>query len=380
MGKIIFILYVWLTTVSNISVVKDITLAGYPISTWIYLMMIFFTLVSVAIQIKNGQKPAIYFLGLSIFVVTILVSILNSQPLKIVLIECGHYFLAIFLVAFIKHYKISVQFLVKVICIASILGCIFSILYAFKIIDIGYETSHSVVRSAYVDGGIGVLSISIAVYFLLNPKVQIRAIYLMSMLCSGAGILILGQSRARILIAISIITFMIFCTLLNRKVGKIIKVLTAFLVLTLLAYIIMPNFIENSLNSVLGRFSVSLSEDGNTTYRIVEMQQQLQIFYNNPFLGGGWGVLVENSMYNHNMYTSLMSLVGIFGMIPFYIWLLYLIKKNNVVFSSSIKGEMVLSMSLLIMVVLLGVASSGLTKIGPIAAMCVIYAIEQENK
>lgn len=380
MSKFIFVIYICIGTIANVSIVRDITLINIPLSSWLYMAMIFTTFLSV---IKRMKKRSIFFQYSSyllIFAITILVSLLYEQKLLVVLSESGFYFLSIFLVAFVVQHKITISFLTRALSFASFIGAIFSVLYAYKLIDPGYETSYTFLRAAYVEGGIGVISVCVAVYYLINPQNGISVHESVILIFLGTVILIFGQSRTRIVITLFSILIMILSSFVSGKAGKGMKASAICVTLVLTLILFWPKSIENPFRAMLDRFSISLSTDGNTIYRIDEISSQLDMFYDKPIWGYGWAGLNERGMYNHNMYASLLSIVGIFGTIPFLAWLFSRILKSIKLWVKDRTSDAVLSFTLMMVVVILGIANAGLTKLGPIVAMCYVYIIEQEGK
>ncbi len=390
MKKAIILLYLLILPYSESF--SSISLFGYPVFTWFNLLVFGLSIVFTIKDMCNGRNTLFNFLMLLSFAATIIFSIINGWAFTKSITNSLMYYLPFFIYSLVKASYIKLSELIRVMFFGLLISTAISLLIGFSVIDgLLRDYSGAKLNVYFVDGASGIYAILIGIY-LLNSSVKEKRLNIMGVLCLAFGfiILIFYQSRGRTLIACGVAALMLFIIAVLSNHKKRFKLIIGVIVIVVVAIIIINNsdFLQFYLERITNRITSTSYKEDNVTYRFNEIASYWKMFCNNPLFGSGWGIMLNNDAYNkfgvlynaHNMYLGILGITGL-SFTPIFIYKLVSLtwkKVRGVVKNRT--NEDVWAFSLMVTIILLGMANAGFGKNFCIAFIITVYVIQLETE
>lgn len=401
MIELIFFFFIFqIINIENI-IGASFVVAGFPIWTWVIYLFYLMSYGSVLLYLlegndRKGMLNCTFFFAFSVLCVHI-VSVVYGASITTILRESYHYVLPIFMypvlcrckyrfASFWKFVKflIGVNLIISVGFVTGLLGTLTNTSYISML-------SRS---STLIDGGLGIVSLSIGLYCLFYDNDIYSKKESWFFIIAGVIITLSGQSRARLLTAILIVILFYFMSVVgkNRNSGKRFSWLSAILLFSIVGICISIFLSENEnslISQIFDRFSL-IGTDNSSIYRVYERETQLSIFKAHPIFGGGWGAYdnvsvqdiygVAKDVNNHNMFTSILGFGGVILGLAYISWFVKIMKGTIRRFSTNSIER--LNIILLVSILVLSYSSAGFGKSSMILAITIIYVnmIHYDNR
>ena len=282
-----------------------------PVSLLLVVTMMLFLVSFLEIITSNETQLNPYkLLIVFVFGFELIVSFFSGTGLSFGLII----FVLLFLLFF--NYKGNGSLFKKRVYLCFYLSSIFSSIFSLYF---GFIQQEIVRTATIVDGGIAVSTICVAFY--LDDENN-NTFKLIGSICCLITLL-LGMSRARIIIVLSLIVFRLF---LHGKTfaftKKRVQFFLLFFLISIVTIVLFRDRVFSVANVALERFQYGLSSEG----RAFEIRIGLEYFKNKPFEGAGWGEIqyVDYQDYlsnydNHNMFVAILARGGLLFAIPVFL-------------------------------------------------------------
>lgn len=370
------------------------TFLGKPVITWLELLLFAISVICVLFPLGgNKQLRKTESLLLFIFVAalsfTFLYSFFSGWSLSKCLTNMAMYALPFTIYPLISKYKITLGEFTLWFTASMIVAAGISLLVYWGVLETGHSSQFAYnVNTAYVDGASGVLAITLFAFRLANRNRRHRGGPLVTALLGicGSIVVLLGQSRGRVLVAVLEFFIVILLTQYVSKRRKIKAFMSGLFILGIASVGIwlLAEFsagFSPYVDRIVERLSNTDMSDVNVQYRLIEMRQYLKMFESNPIFGRGWGVL-NNSYYltpasipyrAHNMYVALLGTTGLIFTVPFCLLLLHTALRTLVGVKRRLDAHYALAFASVSGIVLLGFANAGFGKLAGILFMVVVY-------
>lgn len=375
------IFYLYLFIIPFYPALSIINIGGYPIVT-IYNLAIF-TMILLLFFIKKKKTMMRFFL-----VATILISLIISVFLGWSVVKCMTniclYAIPVLIFVMVEITELSLEMFSKIMSISLSVSALLSIL---ALIGVLTKSSGFYVNIYYVDGAAGIIGIVLCLYRALSVNKKYKLFPTILLGVTGFIVVLLGQSRARLLVAtVSIIITVFTLIYVNKRSynGRITRRVISIVLITIISGILVYRFIPSFslyVDNIILRLNMLSQNDVNITYRESEASLYLQMFRQNPIYGRGWGILYNSQYLNsqseqymaHNMFASLLGVGGLFFCVPYFMFLLSLLRKTVVGVLKNHNEQIIIAMISIIDVILLGLGSAGFGKLSGILFMTLTF-------
>lgn len=373
---------------------KDLSIFGYTLLAWVLFPLYLVSFWSTAIYVLSPNKKLYKNLLLVVLVISIITgisSIYKGYSLIAGINASSLYILPITIFPVLSRSKIDIHIFIRLILYVSTMGGIIALLCAVGIINPGYVSSGLVRSAVIVDGGLGLLGLSVSSFQIMYPNKASNNFLNIIAFVSSLVIIITGQSRTRIFLACMVLLIINMFNLIKSKRahGKPFKIIVILIFGSITGTILFPKMVAAFFYTIIYRFEM-IGEDNATIYRTLERTQQLEIFKEYPILGGGWGALeklsvfdtygIAQKMQSHNMYSTILAMSGLIFFSIFIIWFLLITKEEILKLIKYRENTAKLSVILLTLIFVLGWTSAGFGKPSQILAIILVYLIVIERK
>lgn len=378
--KLLLEIYLIISQYTFLDSISYIQILGRPLLQWVKYLLLIISIIVMFYQATTNKdrESRLYNINTFVFIFVFIFltygnSLIRGNKIINILSESFPYIFSLTILFYLDKIKISFKEMIYLIFFMCILSGIVSIM-----VSIDKSTVNGLLRAAtYVDGSLGVIGLCTSFYFLVNKSNFSKVLTILGFLGSLI-VLILGESRGRILIAMISIIIIVFLSLDNGF--KIFYKLLLVVLLVGVIYIALANSFQNEISNLLktieSRF-YRLGDDNSSAYRTYEMQIQFKLFLESFVLGKGWGIrdnypLLNGTMYNHSMYTTILLHTGLFG-IGYLIYFIKLFVKYIIKFVNEKEKLYSLIIALLFAVLSLGYGNAGIAKSGAMTGLILIY-------
>ena len=367
------IILLWIfAIITAVGRVFSLSILGIPVFSVFFLLL---SAVLVAYFTSQYQRHTRQFQNRWLFVlligVSIMTSVLNGWDIFSSIYNAFIYGTPFLLVALPSYHKIQLRTCFQFVRVMVIIGAIISIGVYMGWIDTGIANKNIVALNIVVlDNSIGLIGLIASMYQLLEHESNYNKCVSAAYLILSYMIIIMGQSRARVLLALGIsIIFVLYQLLRKQKVsGKTIFFFIGFAVATLILVNQYYDRVMSYMSFSLGKLN-TMMRDESSIYRIEEMKFHLNLLKEHPIAGIGCGVLnqkyhwtFDDYYYAHCMLTSFLAMNGLF------LGTVMLVSLAEVLFKSIhafIKSRSLMSIMALVLagtIIFLSVTSAGFSK------------------
>lgn len=365
---------------------------GFPLWTWlIYAFYILSCLYSFAFIMQKNSRDNMYFqmvVFMTAFFCVLAISLYHHQSMLTILKESHLYVIPICMYAFIWGCKFEYASFWKFVKYIVILTDVISVLFLLGVL--GTLTNAAYIStlsrsSTLIDGGLGLVALAIGLYCLFYENDFYTEKESWLFILSGILITVSGQSRARLLTAVLLLSvfFLMSATEKNKNSGKrfswSVTILLAFMIGTVIM-LVLSDQTSSLISQIFDRFTL-MGTDNPSLYRVYEREKQMSVFKEHPFFGAGWGAYEEitiKNLYgikanvdNHNMYTTLLGMGGLILAFAYVIWFAKLIK--NIIVRYSSQSIEKLNVLMILAIGALSYSSAGFAKSSMVLAITIVY-------
>lgn len=373
--------YLYLFILPFYPALSIINIGGYPIVTIYNLAMLALALLLFFLKRKETMLHVL-------LVVTILISLIISvllgwSAVKSVTNICL-YVIPVLIFVMVDKAELTLDVFSNIMSISLTISAILSIL---ALIGVLTKSSGFYVNIYYVDGAAGIIGIVLCLYRALSVKKRYNLLQTILLGVNGVIVVLLGQSRARLLVtAVSVALIVLSLIYVNkdsynrRITRRVVSIVFIALISGFVVYRFVPSFSQYVDNIIL-RLNMLGQNDINVTYRESEASLYIQMFRDNPLFGRGWGILYNSQYLNsqaeqymaHNMFAALLGVGGLVFCVPYFAFLLSLLKQSVVGVIKNRDELKTIALISLIDVVLLGIGSAGFGKLSGVLFMTLIF-------
>lgn len=373
--------YLYLFILPFYPALSIINIGGYPIVTIYNLAMLAFLLLLFFLKRK---ETIMHFLLVAAMIFSLIISVfLGWSAVKSVTNICL-YFIPVLMFVMVDKTELSLDVFSNIMSVSLSVSAILSIL---ALIGVLTKSSGFYVNIYYVDGAAGIIGIVLCLYRALSVNKKYKLLPTILLGVSGIIVVLLGQSRARLLVTAVSIIITVFSLIYvnkssyNRRITRrVVSIVLIALISGIIVYRFIPSFSQYVDNIIL-RLNMLGQNDVNITYRESEASLYLQMFKDNPVFGRGWGILYNSQYLNsqseqymaHNMFAALLGVGGLVFCVPFFSFLLSLLKQSIVGVVKNRDELKTLALVSIVDVVLLGIGSAGFGKLSGVLFMTLIF-------
>ena len=373
------LLYIYLFIIPFYPAISSFKLGQYSIITLLNLIIL---VISIYLFMLKGRATLVEIILFASIILSVIISLIEGWSLDKCLTNILFYIIPIFIYTMIAKVRISVEAFSNIMLVSL---CVSSVLSILALNGILSKRSNYYINIYYVDGAAGIIGILLCLFRVLSKKkYSITSTILLG--CTGFIVILLGQSRGRILTTIILVVMMIFSFLFLNKDNKtkLIKRLGLLFALVIIAgiilYAVFPS-ISMYVDNIIFRLESLGMDDVNVSSRQSESALYYEMFRDNLLFGKGWGVL-NNPGYltqsgveyrAHNMYFGLLGVGGLLFCVPYYLYFGVLIKNRIKVIIHQKDEENTLGFISLVGILLLSLASAGFAKLSGILFMSLFY-------
>lgn len=375
------LLYSYLFILPIYPALSFITIRGYPIVTLLNIIML--PILVLAYLFQNKTTILQFFL-LACTAVSFLISVMSGWTAESCYLNLCMYMIPILIFALVDRTGISLKVFTWIMTASLFVAAVLSILALVGLLP---KTSGYYVNIYYVDGAAGLIGIALCIYQAVSADRKFKLLQTILLGVCGSIVVLLGQSRARFLIALLSAILMLFL-MVNKHSGeersKIAKRVFTFIlfagVIVLFGYLLIPS-VSQYIDNIFDRLSALAGEDENLSSRQTEAALYLDLFKEKLLTGQGWGMLNNpdylrengNQYRAHNMFAGLLGVGGLLFCVPYFSYLLVQFKNllSRVVHSD--QDSMILGFTAMFDVFVLGIGSAGFGKLSGSLFMALVY-------
>lgn len=244
-----------------------------------------------------------------------------------------------FPIIFISKTKFTIQnynSLFYALLLSSVLLSLLTIFYYSDFIGLGARITDFVNRDQnYVSplalSYCGTLLIGVSSIYILHNKINFykKGLIILSMIL-GLIPFFLGSSRGSIFaLIVPFIFYLIFRKGFKRKFNII--ALVFFLSLLLLIGV---NYLGSSVFDRFLNIQSDINSNSTSSYRLIMYQSGIEQFVNYPLFGNSLELTLTGH-HPHNIFIEILISTGLFGFIPFIIFIFILLKKSILILNSN---------------------------------------------
>ncbi len=358
-----------------------ITIKGFPIVTLYNIVML---PILVALYLYQNKTTILQFFLIACTAISFLISVSSGWAAEKSYINLCMYMIPLLIFSLVDRTSISLKVFTRIMTASLFVAAVLSILALVGILP---KRSGYYVNIYYVDGAAGLLGIALCIYQAVSADRRFNVIQTILLGVCGSIVVLLGQSRARFLIALFSAFLMLFL-MVNKHTGDerlsiVKKILTFTLfasVIVLFGYLMIPS-VSQYIDNIFDRLSALAGEDENLSSRQAEAALFLDLFKEKLLTGQGWGLLnnpdylrENGSQYiAHNMFAGLLGVGGLLFCIPYFSCLLVLFKNLLSGVIHSVRDSMILGFIAIVDVFVLALGSAGFGKLTGTLFMALVY-------
>ena len=362
----------------------DNVIMGYSLKYLFYYGFIFFSIGNWMIKKIFSRYIALKDFCLLLFIVCpYIFGIVYGWNFSQIVIESVLFLMPIAVYAWQQTSNIDKDKYVDLFLVVVIIAAIVSGLVAFRVISTSiWAPDGQLVRSAgAVDGTIfigGYIFSFVNLFMYPSLVLKRKVFYIISFVGSIVGIMF-GQSRARIVLVLMLTILGFVINMFNRKskLGNFRFIGYAIIGICIVVAVF-PEYFQNILQQVYSRFNTM--SDGNIVYRNTESSLQISEFLENPLFGKGWGSRSQyETMYAHNIYTTLLMQCGLCFSGCLGVWFLsFIVELLKSIKKIGVNKDTVLSFCIIISLIILGISSAGFVQSGGYFMLIFVFLVDQE--
>lgn len=382
--------YLYLFIIPFYPTLSIINIGGYPIVTLYNLTMFVILVLLFTLRTLNTKEPMLHYLLVVTIFFSLIISVLLGWSVAKSVTNICLYVIPVLIFIMVDRTELTLDQFSSIMTVSILVSAILSIL---ALVGILTKSSGFYVNIYYVDGAAGIIGIVLCLYRALSVNKKYNLFATITLGVSGIVVVLLGQSRARLIVtAISIIITLIVLIYINRNeynsriLRRIISITIIAAIVGFVVYRYIPS-ISRYVDNILLRLNMLGENDINVSYRENETSLYIQMFKESPIFGRGWGILYNSQYLNnqseqfmaHNMFAGLLGVGGLIFCVPFFAFLLSLLKQSIIGAIVNCDEEKTLALVSFVDVILLGIGSAGFGKLSGVLFMTMIFVCLREK-